>query len=171
MAISSAVNRLFASNGSVQSKATGACRERFPMTERAGAFNCLAACLHTGRNMFVVCDGRRAMESELKCQYSDFKKIFSLLSSENRTDTHWAMMASENPTLMNRGTEMLRKCGKQASSSLTAAIDGPRCLEPQRSGTRAAKHMKVRQCAAVCHSRSASAKTCVGRDLANPCTR
>jgi hypothetical protein len=29
-------------------------------------------------------------------------------------DTHWTMMASENPTLNNRGTEMLRG-GKQAS--------------------------------------------------------
>jgi hypothetical protein len=65
IANSSSVNRLFAFNGSVQSKATGACRERVPMMERAGALNCLAACLHNGRNMFVVCveeyEGRTAI--------------------------------------------------------------------------------------------------------------
>jgi hypothetical protein len=40
---------------------------------------------------------------------SDFQKIFGLPSDGNRTDTHWVKMASENPTLKNRGTEMLRK--------------------------------------------------------------
>jgi hypothetical protein len=46
MAISSSVNKLFAFKGSVQSKDTGACMERFAMTaERAGALNCLAACV------------------------------------------------------------------------------------------------------------------------------
>jgi hypothetical protein len=46
MAISSSVNKLFAFKGSVQSKDTGACMDRFATTaEWAGAFNCLAACL------------------------------------------------------------------------------------------------------------------------------
>lgn len=53
MANSSSVNRDFAFNGSVQSNATGACSERRPRAERAGAFNCLAACLHNGRNMLM----------------------------------------------------------------------------------------------------------------------
>jgi hypothetical protein len=49
------------------------------------------------------------MGRELRVQISDFKNIFGLPSDGNRTDTHWVTMASENPTLKNRGTETLRK--------------------------------------------------------------
>jgi hypothetical protein len=61
MAISSSVNKLFAFKGSVQSKDTGVCMDRFAMAaERAGAFNCLAACLLSWRNMAeILCRGLR----------------------------------------------------------------------------------------------------------------
>jgi hypothetical protein len=43
----------------------------------------------------------------------EFQNV-SCLWSEISEDNHWTMMASENPTLNNRGSEMLRG-GKQAS--------------------------------------------------------
>jgi hypothetical protein len=78
MATSSSVNWLFAFSGSVQSKATGVVMERLPMAERSGAFNCLAACLHTGRNIFVyVTTGVQWVEnSGFKSQTSRIYSVF-----------------------------------------------------------------------------------------------